>query len=293
MALEVRDSLSNSAEQIEEIAKTIGRGARRQVFEAAYYHKKPIKTVGEIAESAGLSRMRVLQEAQHLHQKHILIKTKKDGELAYQTVPSIQARKKEILRLAGSPTAIAKYPTKRKLKFAGPLVVRVAGQRTRATPITVDDITSFRRVKTKRQGENLPESVSEDEFRQGVQRVLGERGVFKDWGGENSDLYSTRLMVGGRRRRVAFAFKGPGMKRKLVPGLMGKRGDQLQRMFRLDADVFIAQHWREIDESVPELMQKLAAEKSVSSGRRIWYGIIDGQDSQRLRLAYPKEFKAD
>jgi len=28
---------------------------------------------------------------------------------------------------------------------------------------------------------------------------------------------------------------------------MGKNGDQIQRMFQLDADIFFAQHWREIE----------------------------------------------
>jgi hypothetical protein len=31
--------------------------------------------------------------------------------------------------------------------------------------------------------------------------------------------------------------------------------------------------------------------KSYSDGRKIYYGVIDGQDSTRLIRAYPKEFR--
>jgi hypothetical protein len=286
----VRDFLSNAPEQIEQIAKIVGRGARQQVFVAAYRHKSPVKSVGEIQTVTGLSRMRVLQELHRLAQNHILKKTKKGEELAYETYQDIQAHKAQILRLAGNRHEREKLPTKRRVRIAGPIVVRMPATKAKAISITIDDVTSFARVKGVRPAGNLPEEVSEDDFKQGVQTILGESGNFKDWGGENSDLYSTRVIVAGKRRRAAFAFKGPGYKGKLVPGKMGKNGDQLQRMFRQAADVFFVQHWREISDSVPELMQKLAREKSVSTGRPVWYGIIDGQDSQRLRKAYPKKF---
>jgi hypothetical protein len=110
-------------------------------------------------------------------------------------------------------------------------------------------------------------------------------------GAETSDLYSTRLRVKNKRRAAAFGFKGPGQRGALVPGRMGKNGDQLQRLFQEDADVFIVQHWREIKPSVIELMRSLAIAKSVMSGNEIWYGVVDGQDSERLRVAYANKFQ--
>jgi hypothetical protein len=71
---------------------------------------------------------------------------------------------------------------------------------------------------------------------------------------------------------------------------MGKNGDQIQRLFQEDADVFFVQHWREIKPSVIDQMRALAIAKSVTTGRPVWYGIIDGQDSERLRLAYETSF---
>jgi hypothetical protein len=138
----------------------------------------------------------------------------------------------------------------------------------------------------------LSATISEDDFKRGVQSIIGEIGTFKDWGGEKSDLYSTRLRVSGKRRAAAFAFKGPGQKGRLVLGRMGKNGDQALRLFQEEADVFIVQHWREIDSSVIDLMRRLAVAKSATNGQPLWYGVIDGQDSERLRLAYPSKFKS-
>ena len=61
-------------------------------------------------------------------------------------------------------------------------------------------------------------------------------------------------------------------------------------MFQLDADIFFVQHWREIEPSVLNDMLTHAVMKSYSTGRTIYYGVIDGQDSERLRRAYPKLF---
>jgi hypothetical protein len=71
---------------------------------------------------------------------------------------------------------------------------------------------------------------------------------------------------------------------------MGKNGDQIQRLFQSTAEVFFVQYWQEIDESVLDQMKQLAIAKSLMDGRRVWFGIIDGQDSNRLYRAYQKRF---
>ena len=55
-----------------------------------------------------------------------------------------------------------------------------------------------------------------------MKRIIGETGRFKDWGGETSDLYTTRLRVGGGRKAAAFGFKGKGLTGVLTPARMGK-----------------------------------------------------------------------
>ncbi|MGO8917179.1 MAG: hypothetical protein ACLQJR_14835 [Stellaceae bacterium] len=290
-AIEVTDSLSNSPEQIEIAAKTLGRNkARRAVFDAIYHHKSQIKTVGKIAQVTRLKRMRVLQEGRHLAQKGLVRQTKKDGDTAYEKIGFFHAHKRQILALAANPRKLAKLPTKRMVVVALPRTVSIPSTGAMVRRITIDDIETFARVKKLRISGSLPASLSEKRFKLGIQAIIGEPGEFKDWPGEKSDLYSTRVKINGRRLAAAFAFKGPGEKRKLVPGRMGKNGDQMPRLFQEEADIFFVQHWREIDPSVIDLMRNLAIAKSVTTGKRIFYGVIDGQDSERLRLAYASKF---
>ena len=290
--VEVTDSLSNADEQIERAAKTIGRGVRRNVFEAIYYHKSRVKTVQQVAERAGLTRKQVLNEARKLVLKHIVLDAKLNGEKAYEMVSFFQAHKNQILRLTRDKAALERLPTKRKVTRTLSRTVKIPANGAHVEHVTIDDIKSFSRVKAIPPGDGLPATMSEETFKKGVQRLLGEPGEFKDWAGERSDLYSTRLRIRSRRIRVAFGFKGPGVKGKLVPGRMGNRGDQAPKLFHEEADAYFVQHWREIDSSVIDLLRRLAIAKSATSGRRIYYGIIDGVDSQRLVTAYPGYFKA-
>jgi hypothetical protein len=120
----------------------------------------------------------------------------------------------------------------------------------------------------------------------------GEKGRFKDWGGETSDLWTTKVRHKGRRVACAFAFKGPGTKGALVPGKLGKNGDQIQRLFQEDADIYLVQYVGQIAPSVMVNMAPFAQSKSLSTGRKICYGVVDGNDSARLIDAYPKAFRA-
>lgn len=139
----------------------------------------------------------------------------------------------------------------------------------------------------------LGDDLSENEFKNGIQTILGEPGEFKDWGGETSDLMSTRLKVGKKRLRAAFAFKGPGLKSSLTIAKMGKNGDQCPRLFQKPADVFVIQHCREIVPQVLKLLETHAQLKSVYENREILFCLIDGKDSKRLVLAYSNEFTKD
>jgi hypothetical protein len=72
---------------------------------------------------------------------------------------------------------------------------------------------------------------------------------------------------------------------------MGKRGDQIQRLFRSPAVVYLIQYWGQIDESIAEQMERIAIAKSVAEGKRIYWGTIDGEDTKRLMTAYSRYFK--
>jgi hypothetical protein len=65
---------------------------------------------------------------------------------------------------------------------------------------------------------------------------------------------------------------------------------QIQRLFLSAAEMFIVQYHSQIDQSVIEQMVAFATMNSVREGKRIWYGVIDGDDTNRLMAAYPKAF---
>lgn len=104
-------------------------------------------------------------------------------------------------------------------------------------------------------------------------------------------LYTSRIRLAGRRRTVAFAFKGPGKRVVLMPGKTGKNGDQIQRLIRSPAEIFIMQYWSQVGDAVYQQLGLLSQGKASVENRQIWYGVINGQDSARLIKAYPLAFK--
>jgi hypothetical protein len=291
--LPTSDFASNAPEQIEHVAKLIGRSAhKRAIFDAVYYHKAKARTVNEIATKTGLTRLQVLKVGSTLAGA-AFDQTRVDGKIAYARRREYHKYKRQILALAGSREKRDKWPTKRKVVVRVPRSVAIPSAGAKVRRVCIDDVESFAKVRAIKGGDSLPDSVSEQQFKRGVQRIIGEPGQFKDWGGERSDLYTTRLRLNGRRLHAAFAFKGPGLRTKLVLGKMGKNGDQLPRLLQEDADVFFVQHWREIDPLVMETMRNLTVAKSVTTGRSLCFGVIDGKDSHRLLLAYPKQFAKD
>jgi len=296
MTIETSDIRSNPNEQIAHAAKVIGRSeARRKVFEEIHRGKKRIKTVDEIVEKTGLERIRVLQEARYLCNNRIIKRRKVNGKLAYEKDDFYAQNKKLILRLAGDKRALEKYPTKRNPRAATVLInLPVPRKAIDVKQLSIDDIDSFERVTSIQLAPDVKEvPLLENEFQKGLQQILGEQGEFNDWGGENDDLFSTRLILNGKRINVAFGLKGRGTRGKLTPKKMGKQGDQIQRLFRTQADVFLIQYWKQIDQSVLEQMKLFAIAKSVLNGNRIYYGLIDGQDTLRIIQAYKECFEPD
>jgi hypothetical protein len=291
MPTDVSDVRSNPQDQIAHAATVIGRSKDcRKVFSEIYRGKKAIKTATEIAQSVSLPRLRVLQEAGKLANNSIVKKTKINNEIAYEKDPFFTQNKKKILRLAGNKKALAEFPTKTNPRFREmTLNVRLPKQFVDVEKITIDDIDSFSKVRSI-EGRITILPVDERKFKEGLQKILNEQGTFNDWGGELNDLFSTRLILRGERKDVAFGLKGKGMTGPLTPKKMGHQGDQVQRLFRTPAEIFIVQYWNKIDESIVEQLKNFAVAKSALEGKKVYYGIIDGQDTMRIIAAYPECF---
>ncbi len=294
MALPVSDRSSNKAEQMEHAAEVLGKSQRIAVFKNIYTGKRKIKTVEQLAESTGLTKKRVLECGKKLATQDIVEQVKVNSQTAYKKIDFFQQHRDKIIRLAGNPEERNKLPTKRRpeIKYGKENIkISLPKRKIKAIKITIDDIASFKKVKKIRDKNLGYTNLSEKKFKKGIAKILGERGEFNDWGGENNDLFSTRLYIKNTRKTAAFAFKGPGTKGKLTPGKMGKNGDQIQRLAKCTvADVLIVQYWAQINDSVIEQLGNSAKIKSYMEDKTIWYGIIDGEDSTKLIRAYPKEF---
>lgn len=115
MAIPVTDAISNRNEHLVEAVRAIGRvgGLKHRLFDAIYYHKKRVKTVAELAQATGLSRIQVLQSAGALKKAGIVRQDRVDGDTAYVQIESFQNLKPQIQALLRSPHKISQVPTKR------------------------------------------------------------------------------------------------------------------------------------------------------------------------------------
>jgi hypothetical protein len=149
----------------------------------------------------------------------------------------------------------------------------------------IDNIDSFSAARTISRSMVKEQKLSEDHIQIKLEEILGEPWHRKDWGGESCDLYTSNLMIKGERYRAAFLLKGSGTKGKLTIAKSGKNGNQIQRLFKCPADIFIIQHISEIDDAVvEEARQKIRAIRLKNPKAR--FCIIDGLDTQRLIRAY-------
>jgi len=289
MPIKVADIRANLNENIIHAANTIGKSKdRRKVFEAIYKGKQKVKTVDEIAQMTGLSRLRVLQEGGKLNANQIVEKTRKDNQTAYKKDETYTHHKRRVLSILDNPDKAKKYPTKQAPRISTTTYkITVPGKKPRIKPVTVDDIDSFNKIRkvTNIDGSLRLDRMSESELKAGLKNIIGETHTFKDWGGEKNDLYTNKIRYKGKRRRVAFALKGKATKATLTPKKMGKNGDQIARLVGSSAEMFFVVYHGKIDESIISQLEAFTLAKSLS-GTTIYYGVIDGDDLNRLYQAY-------
>jgi hypothetical protein len=288
----VSDVRSNPNDQIAHAANVLKRSERlRVVFETICRGGKRPKTVAQLIRATGYDQVAILQLGGKLTDQQLVHKIRNHGKTLYEKDRFYAANRVKIIRLATNPAKLKNLPTKyapRTPSYSGTMKVRVTGAKIQIGELTCDDFDQFSRVK-KIKGAG-PKKISESRFKKGIAKLIGETGTFQDWGGEPNDLYTSKLKYKGKRCSVAFAFKGPGTTGVLTPKKLGKNGDQIQRLFLSPADIFIVQYHSQIGQSVIEQMKAFATLNSVREGKHIWYGVIDGDDTNRLLAAYPRQF---
>lgn len=291
MVVAVNDVRSNPNEQVAHAVSVLKRSnALQTLFEAICRGGKKPKTVAQLMATTRFTHVKVLQLGGRLADEQLVHKTKRDGQTAYEKDRYLASKRTTIARLIRDPKKLAKLPTKYSARLStGSIKITMPRVKIQIREITCDDFDQFSKVK--KVATASARTISERNFKDGILKLIGESGKFQDWGGEPNDLYTTKLRHKGKRRSIAFAFKGPGTTGVLTPRKLGKNGDQIQRLFLSPAEIFIVQYHGEIGQAVAEQMKAFASLNSVREGKLIWYGMIDGDDSNRLLAAYPKHFK--
>lgn len=126
--------------------------------------------------------------------------------------------------------------------------------------------------------------IPEHKVKELICRLLDEHDVPKDWGGEESDLFSDRLLVGGARKTGAFLLKGPAKFHPMTPRDLGKNADQIYRLFNIPAQVYILQHCHNVGAAVRKTMEAYALHRSFTAPCR--YVIMDGLCTAQLLRAH-------
>jgi hypothetical protein len=120
--------------------------------------------------------------------------------------------------------------------------------------------------------------VPEEKVKRAFAGLIGESDIPTDWGGERSDLYTSRVFARGRQVSAAWLFKGPGYPRAMDVKALGKNGDQIDRLFTEPAELLVLQHCHQIKPSVVGMMDSYAHD----ARRPRSYMIIDGADTGRI-----------
>lgn len=152
----------------------------------------------------------------------------------------------------------------------------------RIAPSRVDQFSRAQWLKTSRSDLDQLRAIPEAQVKLALASIIGEPVVPKDWGGEQSDLWTTRLRIDGSDYSAAFLLKGPAAFRPMTIGMLGKNGDQLERLSRTAAEVLVVQHCHEIRPEVVSMLRTFASD--FRHIRR--YMVLDGFDTLAILSAY-------
>lgn len=131
---------------------------------------------------------------------------------------------------------------------------------------------------------NILKNFPERNIKAAFAEILGEPEVPNDWGGEQFDLWTSRLSIKGQQVRAAFAFKGPAKFHPMTISDLGKNGDQIDRLAQTAADLIVVQHCHAITAPVVNMLKAYAS--SPQNPKR--YMTIDGYDTVRILRHFGK-----
>ncbi len=292
----VLDLGSNLEENLKRWSNALrGLGAKLEVWKVVYSGKRKFWTAKEISLKlkGKVSPKRVTEVGKQLLGDGLITQVAGEHPIVYEKIDEVHHHKRRILSLVYSKAKREALPTKRDRSHVTVNIKQPKPKQCEAVEITIDDIDQFKKAWRRQRGKQKPlNPLPESRFKRGLQRLFKDYGEYKDHGGEIDDFHTNQFSMGGRRYGASFALKGPAVGVKIVtPGKWGKHGNQIQRMVKAPARVFLLQSELQIDQYSVDQLKSLVEHKAHQEGRKLFYGYIDMHDSTRLRKAYPNAFK--
>lgn len=226
---------------------------------------------GDQGGCAGRLAQVVLDDPSILDRPNELARTVPDvfalahGVEAIEVVDQLQLIRDELLELA-----------RQHLVLARPLLIQMD---------QIDTFAKVAEVPATQVEAFCPLDLPEDDVEQIIANVIGEPFRQKDWGGELDDLFSMSVQLGGRAVRTSFMLKGRGLGTVMKMKNLGKNGDQVMRMVKQPAELFVVQHVNRIDGSVISHLEDAVAARR-AEGHDVVGSIWDGVAIARLGVAH-------
>ena len=231
MSNTVSDTSGNADEKIARAAEVLRASPRnKEVFRIIYSGGKS-KTIEDIKAKVKKFNTNIYKAAKRLHGEDIVDKKTVKGIAYYEKKTFYNNNRDKIIKLSENKKRLKEYPTKRK--HTTQIITKTYSFRTKpqAELLLIDNIDSFKAVRKIRAADTkglatMPERTAN----RAICRIINQSEK-KDWGGERNDIHSNNLLFKGKRKPAAFALKGRATKGMLTPNKMGKKADQIQRLF--------------------------------------------------------------
>lgn len=159
-----------------------------------------------------------------------------------------------------------------------------------AERIFLEDIDSFSRaakIDSQAASQVSLNDVYEDDVKIALIEIIGERFIPKHSANEKSDLYTSQVILRGRRVPTAFLLKSMrSVKTMDMKSGLGKRSNQILRLIKEPAVLYVVQHTGEIITDVVDHLYAQVYKKAIELQKTLYYYIMDGNETARVLLGY-------
>ncbi|MFW9959154.1 MAG: hypothetical protein ACFFCT_13870 [Candidatus Odinarchaeota archaeon] len=187
---------------------------------------------------------------------------------------------------------LAKTLDEVNLTFETPIQSQILPKTAAAERILLEDIDSFSKavsISPKAAYQVSLDSIYEDDIKIALIDIIGERFIPNHSASEKSDLYTSMVVLRGKRVPTAFLLKSmKSVKTMDMKSGLGKRSNQILRLMNEPADLYIVQHTGVINTDVIDHLYAQVFKKATELQKTLYYYIMDGNETARILLGYEK-----